>query len=131
MSIEEKLKGLILTRYRSLREFTQVIDMPYQTMDSILKRGVDKASISNIIKICKALNISADELANGNVVPNSLRHTMLEITEVIDVLDFVKFNLLERSDLTIEGIPADEGDLQLLSDGITVTIELLKKRKAH
>ena len=129
MSIEEKLKGLILSRYRSLREFTQEIDMPYQTMDSILKRGVDKASISNIIKICKALDISADELANGNIVPNSLRHTMLEMTEVIDILDFVKFNLLERADLTISGISADEGDLQLLSDGITITIELLKKRK--
>lgn len=131
MSIEEKLKGLILTRYRSLREFTNAIDMPYQTMDSILKRGVDKASISNIIKICKALDISADELANGNLVPSSLRHSTLEMTEIIDILDFVKFNLLERADLTIEGIPADEGDLQLLSDGLTITMELLKKRKSH
>ena len=129
MSIEEKLKGLILTRYRSLREFTQEIDMPYQTMDSILKRGADKASISNIIKICKALDISADELANGNIVPNSLRHTMLEMTEVIDILDFMKFNLLERSDLTIEGIPADADDLQFLSNGITIIMEMLKKRK--
>lgn len=129
MSIEEKLKGLILTRYRSLREFTQTIDMPYQTMDSILKRGVDKASISNIIKICKALDISADELANGNIVPNSLRHTISEMTEIIDILDFVRFNMLERDDLTIEGIPADEGDIQLLSDGIAVTMELLKRRK--
>lgn len=131
MSIEEKLKGLILTRYRSLREFTQAIDMPYQTMDSILKRGVDKASISNIIKICQALDISADELANGNLIPNSLRHTTLEMTEVIDILEFVKFSLLERADLTILGIPADEGDLQLLSDGITITMELLKRRKSH
>ena len=103
--------------------------MPYQTMDSILKRGVDKASISNIIKICKALDISADELANGNIVPNSLRHTMLEMTEIIDILDFVRFNLLERVDLTILGFPADESDLQLLSDGIAVTMELLKRRK--
>lgn len=131
MTIEEKLKGLILSRYRSLREFTHEIDMPYQTIDSILRRGVDKASISNIIKICKALNISADELANGNIVPNSLRHTMLDMTEIIDILDFVKFNLLERSDLTIEGMPADEIDLQVLSDGITITMELLKKRKSH
>lgn len=129
MSIEDKLKGLILARYRSLREFTQAIDMPYQTMDSILKRGVDKASISNIIKICQALDISADELANGNLIPSSLRHTTLEMTEVIDILEFLKFNLLERDDLTISGIPADEGDLQLLSDGITITMELLKRRK--
>lgn len=130
MSIEEKLKGLILTRYRSLREFTTAIDMPYQTMDSILKRGVDKASIGNIIKICKALDISADELANGNIVPSSLRHTTIEMTEVIDILGFVKSNLLDRKDLTIDGVPADESDLQLLSDGLSVTIELLKRRKS-
>ncbi len=129
MSIEEKLKGLILTRYRSLREFTQAIDMPYQTMDSILKRGVDKASISNIIRICKALDISADELANGNLVPSSLRHTTLEMTEIIDILKFVKFNLLERSDLTIDGFPANEDDLRLLSDGLTIIMELLQRRK--
>ena len=131
MSIEGKLKGLILSRYRSLREFTQTIDMPYQTMDSILKRGVDKASVSNIIKICKALDISADELANGHLVPNGLRHTALEMTEIIDVLEFVRSNLLERAGLTIEGTPADEDDLRLLSDGLTVTMELLKKRKSH
>ena len=131
MSIEEKLKGLILSRYRSLREFTQTIDMPYQTMDSILKRGVDKASISNIIKICKALDISADELANGHIVPNGLRHTTLEMTEIIDVLEFVKSNFHDRSDLTIDGRPADEDDLSLLSDGLTITIELLKRRKTQ
>ena len=131
MSIEEKLKGLILTRYRSLREFTNTIDMPYQTMDSILKRGVDKASISNIIKICKALDISADELANGNIVPNGLRHTTLEMTEIIDVLEFVKSNFHDRSDLTIDGRPADEDDLSLLSDGLTITMELLKRRKTQ
>lgn len=131
MSIEEKLKGLILTRYRSLREFTTTIDMPYQTMDSILKRGVDKASISNIIRICKALDISADELANGHIVPNGLRHTALEMTEIIDVLEFVRTNMLDRSGLTIDGIPADEDDMKLLSDGLTITMELLKKRKAQ
>lgn len=131
MSIEEKLKGLILTKYRSLREFTQTIDMPYQTMDSILKRGVDKASISNIIKICKALDISADELANGHIVPNGLRHTTLEMTEIIDVLEFVKSNFHDRSDLTIDGRPADEDDLSLLSDGLTITMELLKRRKTQ
>lgn len=105
--------------------------MPYQTMDSILKRGVDKASVSNIIKICKALDISADELANGYLVPNGLRHTAIEMTEIIDILEFVKSNFLDRSDLTIEGVPADEEDMRLLSDGITITMELLKRRKAH
>ena len=38
MSVESKLKELILKRYNSIREFTQEIDIPYSTIDSILRR---------------------------------------------------------------------------------------------
>ena len=64
---EELLKSLILSKYRSIREFTTQIGMPYSTLDSIFKRGVRKASVENIIRICDALNISADALANGTI----------------------------------------------------------------
>lgn len=69
-TIEESLKDLILNRYKSIREFTCEIDMPYSTMDTILKRGLNRASIGNVIKICHALDISTDELANGRIVSN-------------------------------------------------------------
>ena len=67
MTIEDKLRNHILSRYKSLREFTQTADIPYTTLDSILKRGIGNSSINNVIKICKALHISADELADGNI----------------------------------------------------------------
>lgn len=51
MSVEIKLKELILEKYKSLREFAIKIDMPYSTLDTILKRGVNKANVSNIIAI--------------------------------------------------------------------------------
>ncbi|WP_053241999.1 helix-turn-helix transcriptional regulator [Clostridium sp. DMHC 10] len=63
--IEDSLKEIILSKYKSLREFTIKIGMPYSTFDTILKRGVDKANIINILKICDELNISADKLAIG------------------------------------------------------------------
>lgn len=71
MTAEEKIKELILMQYKSLRDFinNSGIDMPYTTLDGILKRGVSNASISNVLKLCKALNISADELSKGNIVP--------------------------------------------------------------
>lgn len=75
MTIEEKLKSLVLSRYASMREFSIALDMPYSTLDSIFKRGVDNASVANIIRICEALSISADELAAGKIVnrqPSSL-----------------------------------------------------------
>lgn len=69
ISVENNLKNLILTKYKSVREFCFAIDMPYSTIDSILKRGIENAGVGKIIKICKHLKISADELAIGNIVP--------------------------------------------------------------
>lgn len=68
MTIEQELKELILSRYKSVRDFSISIEMPYSTIDSIFKRGVANASITNIIKICETLFISADDLARGKIV---------------------------------------------------------------
>ena len=50
-TIEHELKKLILEEYGSLSEFCKRIDLPWTTLDSILKRGVDKANIKNILYI--------------------------------------------------------------------------------
>ncbi len=68
MTIEEELKSFVLSKYDSIRSFAIKIDMPYSTLDSIFKRGVEKASIGNIIRICDELSISVDELAAGKIV---------------------------------------------------------------
>lgn len=65
--LEQKLKDYILSRYKSIREFALNIEMPYSTIDTILKRGINKASVGNILKICQSLGISADALADGEI----------------------------------------------------------------
>lgn len=67
MSSEEKLRSEILSRYESMYQFAASINMPYSTLDSIFKRGLENASIRNILKICNALEISADALAEGKI----------------------------------------------------------------
>ena len=67
-SIEHELKELILERYGSLSEFCKKTDLPWTTLDSILKRGVDKANIRNILKITSELKIDVECLANGEIV---------------------------------------------------------------
>jgi len=69
MSIEDRLKELIIEKYGNMVNFCKQINMANSTLATIMKSGVHKANVSNIIKICKALGISADELANGNIVP--------------------------------------------------------------
>ncbi|WP_337767116.1 hypothetical protein [Gemmiger formicilis] len=69
MSVEQELKGFIVARYGTVKDFAISIDMPPSTLDGVLKRGVGKANISNVIKICHALNISCDALAYGHIEP--------------------------------------------------------------
>ena len=71
MTIEDQLKSFILEQYKSIREFSQTINMPYSTLDSIFKRGVSNAGITNIITICQALSLDVDKLADGILQPKS------------------------------------------------------------
>jgi len=68
MIIEEKLKKYILDRYKSIRVFSSEIGVPYTTVDSIFKRGISKANVLNIIKICNSLGIQAEPLLDGKIV---------------------------------------------------------------
>jgi DNA-binding Xre family transcriptional regulator len=67
MPVEQELKNLILQRYRSIRAFSVETGIPYSTIDSIFKRGIENSSLSNIIKICRALNIDANALGDGKI----------------------------------------------------------------
>ena len=66
--LESNLKELIINNYGSLKKFSESINMPWTTLDSILKRGVANSNISNVLKITKALNINAEKLVDGEIV---------------------------------------------------------------
>ena len=130
MSTEDKLKEYILNRYKSLREFAQIINMSPTTLDSILKRGIDNSSITNIIKICKELKISVDELADGNIVPKQVNPIVTESTvEVTEILADVKNVLTNRDGLTIDGEPIDKNSIDSIVQAMTIGAEMAKKKK--
>lgn len=64
MTREEFLTFLIRDRKYSVKSFAKEIDIPYSTLRSILDGNVGGASVDNVIKICKGLNITIDELNN-------------------------------------------------------------------
>lgn len=101
MTTEEKLKQFILMHYSSIREFTQEIDMPYSTMATILKRGLDNASVTNVIKICQALGISVDDLAEGRIVPVAKEPS--NIRKLEDIISTAKHDMLNADQLTLKG----------------------------
>lgn len=56
------LESLIKEKGYNLRSFAEKCNMPYTTLYGIMKRGVGKAGVDNIITICENLNITVDEL---------------------------------------------------------------------
>lgn len=67
--VEADLKQLIIDRFGSLSKFSEVIDMPWTTLDGVIKRGVNKANITSLIKICEGLNIDCESLYYGRLLP--------------------------------------------------------------
>ena len=80
MNTEQQLKDLVIARYGSIRNFALQIKMPYSTVDSIFKRGILNASVTNIIKICDVLEISVDSLSRGIVEPQLTRGSTTHLT---------------------------------------------------
>lgn len=131
MTIEQKLKDLILSRYHSIREFTITIDIPYTTMDSIFRRGIGNSSVTNVIKICKALRISADALADGKIEPIASKRLYFELKEdpidISDIFSDAKARLSHYEDLTFNGEPVTAETAEAISQGIDVSLELAKR----
>ena len=84
--LEQKLRELIISKYKSVRAFSEEADLPYTTVDSILKRGVEKANVKNIIKLCQVLDIDTDALASGKIEP---RHIELKIAITPEEKEFL------------------------------------------
>lgn len=108
MKKAEILKKLIAEKGIGLREFSRQADLPYTTLRSILERGAGKASVDNILKICKALNITTEDLErmangedlkDGNIFTTIAAHhdgeTWTE-EELQDIEEFKQFLLSKR-----------------------------------
>lgn len=80
--LEDKLKNLIIDKFGSVRQFALNIDIPYTTVDSILKRGIDNSNVGNVIKMCKALNISIDSLLDNKEIISNLNFDNADIINV-------------------------------------------------
>ena len=105
ITVEEKLRNLILSQYQSIREFTISAGIANSTFDSMMRRGIQNSNISSVIKVCNALHISADALADGEIVSvtivkaDTITPAPLQIENAVK--DF-KAQLLSH-DFTLEG----------------------------
>ena len=124
MTIENKLKNFILQQYSSIREFTITNNIPYSTLNSIFTRGINKATLSNVLKIC-------DALANGTIeyiTNNEPIKKEIETHEVNDILARTKKQLLTDHALMFNGKPADEESIQSILDAMEIGMEIARRK---
>lgn len=69
MTIEERLKEMMIQKSGSVNKFAHECGLSTSTVATMFTRGANKTNVNTIVKICKALNISADELSDGRITP--------------------------------------------------------------
>lgn len=57
MDKSQKLKDIILSKYKSIREFSKIIGIPNSTLVTALDNGIGGMAVDKVIRICEELNI--------------------------------------------------------------------------
>ena len=122
MTIEERLKDLITAKYGSLRKFSEECEMPYGTVDAIIRRGINKANVQNIIKMCNVLEISTDALADGKIV--SVQDLKLRNAE--DLIEIIKQNV---DVILVDGEHMTEEEFIVFSSVLDYSVDIVKRMR--
>lgn len=79
MTREIYLKKLIQSNGLTIKEFARKIDMPYSTLLTMLnEEKIGNASVDNVIKICKGLDITIQDLQSlKETTPAIMDHLVL------------------------------------------------------
>lgn len=87
MTIEEQLKELILSQYKSVRAFSTVTKIPYSTLDNIFRRGIGGTGVSTVYKICDTLGITVEGITHGRLERRESRSTLDVSPQEIEMLE--------------------------------------------
>lgn len=122
MTIEERLKDLMISHSGTVKAFADTVSLPYTTVDTILRRGIYNAGVSNIIKICNELEISTDALADGKIVTNR----DLQLRNAEDLIEAIKKNV---DIILVDGEHMTEEEFAVFSATLDFSIEVVKRMR--
>lgn len=96
---EEIIRSLIKEKGMTIKSFAELIEIPYTTLHSMLDRGIGKASVDSVIKVCRALGITIEELEvmseriSNTTINTIAAHAISELDEdqINKVIAFAKF----------------------------------------
>lgn len=94
------LRTIMENKNMKVADIVRHSGLPYSTVKYILENGIEKASYTNVQKICKALGITADDLETmvmGAEEPTTIAahfdgedYTEEELDEIKQFAEFVK-----------------------------------------
>ncbi|WP_210469682.1 XRE family transcriptional regulator [Sporosarcina sp. 6E9] len=116
MKRAEVIESLIDRDWSSKKKFAENIGIPPTTLQSILTRGVGKASVDNIIKVCKGLGITVErleELSNQTDADKIMEIFGNHETNIDGQYDYYPIPVAAGLPTSIEGISSD--DVQKIS----------------
>jgi transcriptional regulator with XRE-family HTH domain len=132
----EILEHLIEKTGLSKKAFAEKIGIPPTTLRSMLERGIGNASVDNVIKVCKGLGITIEELenmANNETQKNSSGLPDLNDKDERDIqkeLEKIISNLSHDGYAAFDGQGIDdmeEEDRELLKASLENSLRLAKR----
>ena len=100
MTRAEILKSEILKKYRSVRQFSLEMNIPYSTLVTALERGVDGMAYGTVIRICEKLSLNPvdfssyerDESLGAKLLENHVMQGYLKLNQegrnkILDLMD--------------------------------------------
>ena len=83
------------------------------------------------MKICEALQISADELANDKIVPINRKsfHHKTMISEIPDMISIIRDNEQDFSDFTIDDQFLTKDEWNIILNGLTISVEFIRDQR--
>ena len=128
MTIEERLKEYILSRFGTIKDFSRKCGLPYGTVIAILRRGIANSTLDNVLTMCRVLGISADELAEGEgrIVLISDTETPLQSTDLVPALR----EMIATGNYTIGGKEITGDDVETLTSALEIAVAMIKRRKS-
>lgn len=124
MTTEEKLREYILSKYGTCKDFADKSGLPYGTVMTILKRGIKNSTASNVLAMCETLNISADALGAGMIIPAD---EMRKPTKT-ELLPFLR-STIASDDIAIDGIPVSADELATIIEALEISVEMIRRRR--
>lgn len=89
MTKAEILKKEILRQYRSVRQFSLEMGIPYSTLVTALERGIDGMAYGTVIRICDKLSLNPVDFSSleegaslgGVLLENRVMHNYLKLNQ--------------------------------------------------